>query len=97
MARDDEGTSGAVVAAFVLGAVAGAALALLWAPTSGAETRKFLKDQAREGKDKAVEAAREGREFAQRQRENVSVAIDRGREAYRRAGERDQETAGDEV
>lgn len=97
MARDGEGTSGAVLLAFVLGAVAGAAVALLWAPASGGETRKFLKDQAREGKDKAVQATRQGREFVERQRENLAAAIDRGREAYHRARERDQETAGEEV
>jgi gas vesicle protein len=97
MARDGEGTSGAILLAFVLGAVAGAAVALLWAPVSGAETRQFLKDQAREGKDKAAHAARQGREFAERQRDTLSAAVDRGREAYHRARERDQETAGDEV
>jgi gas vesicle protein len=44
MVRDDGGT---VVIAFVLGAVTGAAVALLMAPASGEETRRILEDKAR--------------------------------------------------
>lgn len=56
------GNAGAVLLAFLVGAVAGAAVALLYAPASGRETREFLSDQAREGARKASEAARVGRE-----------------------------------
>jgi gas vesicle protein len=82
MARDDSGT---VVVAFVLGAIAGAAVALLMAPTSGEETRRVLADKAREGRERASQAARQGREFVNRQKETVSSAIERGREAYEQA------------
>ena len=45
--------------AFLLGAAAGAVLALLFAPATGQETREFLSKKAREGQDKAAELAEE--------------------------------------
>ena len=71
--------------AFLLGAVAGAAAALLLAPATGEEARHFLGERAREGRDRAAEAARQGREFLNRQRETVRDAVERGREAYNEA------------
>jgi gas vesicle protein len=71
--------------AFVLGAVAGAAVALLWAPAAGEETRRKLGERAREGRDKATEAARQSREFIKAQRENLTSAFERGKEAFDQA------------
>jgi gas vesicle protein len=85
MARDDGGAAGTVIVAFVLGAVTGAAVALLMAPATGEETRRILADKAREGRQRASEAARQGREFVNKHRDNISSAIDRGREAYEQA------------
>jgi gas vesicle protein len=85
MANDDGAAAGTVVLAFVIGAVTGAAIALLMAPASGEETRRILSDKAREGRERAEEAARQGREFISRQRENINSAIERGREAYDQA------------
>src|SRR5690242_8627100 len=84
MARDDSG-AGTVVVAFVLGAVTGAAVALLMAPQSGEETRRLLAEKAREGRVRAGEAARQGRELWNRQRETLTNAFERGREAYEQA------------
>lgn len=84
MARDDSG-AGTVVVAFVLGAITGAAVALLVAPASGEETRRMLADKAREGRARANEAARQGRELWDRQRETLNTAFERGREAYQQA------------
>jgi len=90
MSRDSNG-GGSVMLAFVMGAVAGAAVALLFAPAAGEETRDYLGKRAREGRDRAKDAARDageqGREFYQRQRENVTSAIERGREAFEQARE----------
>jgi gas vesicle protein len=72
--RNDNG-SGSMLAAFMLGALAGAAVALLYAPAAGDETRRRLGEKAREGRDKAGEYARRGREAA----EDLAR---RGREAY---------------
>ncbi|MGE3842384.1 MAG: YtxH domain-containing protein [Vicinamibacterales bacterium] len=88
MGQDNGG--GAVLAAFVLGAVAGAAVALLWAPASGEETRRLLKERAGEARDKANEAARQGRDYLDRQRDNLSTAFERGKEAYHRAHTEEQ-------
>lgn len=85
MARDEGGAAGTVVVAFVLGAITGAAVALLMAPASGEETRRLLAEKAREGREKASEAARQGREFVNRQRETFTTAVERGREAYQQA------------
>jgi gas vesicle protein len=87
MSRDSEGHAGVILMAFVLGAITGAAVALLSTPASGSDTRRYLGDKARESREKAEVAARQGREFVDRQREHLSTAIDRGREAYQRARE----------
>ena len=84
MSRDDS-AAGTVVVAFALGAIAGAAVALLVAPASGEETRRLLAERAREGREKAGEAARQGRELWNRQRDTLSNAFERGREAYEQA------------
>jgi len=91
MARDDSG-AGTVVVAFVLGALTGAAVALLMAPQSGEETRRMLAEKAREGREKAGEAARQGSELWNRQRETLASAFERGRDAYQQA--RSQPTGG---
>ena len=79
------GSAGNVIVAFALGAIAGAAVALLYAPASGEETRRKLAEKAREGRERAEAVAREGREFISRQRENLSAAVERGREAFDQA------------
>ena len=90
MSRDSNG-GGSVMLAFVLGAVAGAAVALLFAPAAGEDTREYLGKRAREGRDRARDAARDasdqGRDFYQRQRDTVTSAIERGREAFQQARE----------
>jgi len=82
MARDDGGMAGTIVVSFVLGALTGAAVALLLAPATGEETRKYLGEKAKEGRDRASDAARHGRDFLNRQRDTLSTALERGRDAY---------------
>jgi len=67
MAKEDSGTA---IAWFVAGAATGAALALLYAPRTGKDTRKLLHRTTREGRE-AVEAS--GKEL-----------MDRGRDIYDR-------------
>lgn len=83
MSRDN--SAGSVTLAFILGTITGAALALLFAPATGEETRDYIGQKARESRNKARDAVDQGREFYQRHRETVSTAIDRGREAYQQA------------
>ena len=60
MAKNEPG-GGAVLLAFVVGAIAGAAVALLFAPATGEDTREVLGQRAREGREKVVDAARQFR------------------------------------
>jgi len=60
---DKDGPGAAtVLLAFLLGAAAGAAVALLYAPAPGRETRERLGEKAREGARRAGDAARAGRD-----------------------------------
>jgi gas vesicle protein len=85
MARDEGAGAGSVLLAFILGAVSGAAVALLYAPASGRETREYLGERARESRERAAEAAEKGRQAINEGRQTLSNAIDRGREAYQHA------------
>lgn len=89
MARDEGSGSGSILLAFILGAVSGAAVALLYAPQSGSETREMLGEKAREGRERAAQAAAKGREILDQGRETLSSAIERGREAYEQARARE--------
>ena len=91
MSRDEGAGAGSILLAFILGAVSGAAVALLYAPAAGSDTREYLGERAREGRQRATEAAEKGREILSQGRETLSTAIDRGREAYQQA--RTQENA----
>lgn len=88
MAKDNSGT---FMAAFVIGALTGAAVALLFAPASGEETREYLGQKARDGKTKAQDAMDQGREYYNSQRDNLVTAVDRGREAFQQARERGEQ------
>jgi gas vesicle protein len=77
--------AGGVLLAFIVGAAAGAAVALLFAPATGEETRDYLGQRAREGRERAAEAAKQGREIVNRQRENLTTAFDRAREQFQTA------------
>jgi gas vesicle protein len=87
MSRDSS-SGGTVMLAFLVGTLTGAAVALLFAPAPGDETRDLLGTRAREGRDRAREALDQGRDFYQRQRENLTTAVERGREAFQQARER---------
>ena len=93
MSRNDVAGTGGILLAFLAGALAGAAVALLYAPAAGQDTREFLGEKAREGRDRATEAAAKGRQALNQGRETLATAIERGREAYQQARAREpQET-----
>lgn len=86
MAKNEGIGPGGLLVAFVAGAIAGAAVALLFAPATGEETREYLGQRAREGRDRAADVARQGREMFNEQRENLSTAFERARERYQQGG-----------
>ena len=87
MASDDRGTSG-ILLSFMLGALSGAALAILFAPRSGRETREILGEKLRETADRSrklgEQAIEKGREIA----DDASGYVDRQRETLERRRER---------
>ena len=92
MSHQNQGLgSGAVLRAFMAGAAVGAAVALLFAPAPGSETRAYVNRRAREARDRAALAAEHGREAFNRKRETITTAFDRARQAQRHAGEGEQE------
>jgi len=79
---------------FLAGLGIGAAVAILYAPQSGNETREVLMAKAEEGRDYVRKRARDAREqagnLAQRgkevintQKEQIRSAVEAGRQAYR--------------
>ena len=93
MASNDGAGAGGVLMAFILGAISGAAIALLWAPAPGSETRRYLGDRAREGAEKASSAARD---LSERVREGSERAADVARQG-REYVSRQRETIGDAI
>jgi len=83
----DAGTSG-VVLSFLLGALSGAALAILFAPRSGRETREILGEKLREtaerGRDLGERAVEKGKEVA----EDASGFVERGRDVLEKRRDR---------
>jgi gas vesicle protein len=69
--------------AFVLGAAAGAAIALLYAPARGAETRQYLGRRTRDGWRRANEAMESGMEAFESGRSRFSSAMEEGRNRLR--------------
>jgi gas vesicle protein len=67
-------SAGSVLLAFAVGALAGAAVALLYAPASGVETRRKVAQKAREGKDTLGAAVERGREVYDEVRRATSAA-----------------------
>lgn len=90
MSRDSIGP-GTLMLAFVVGAATGAAAALLLAPASGEETREYLGQKAREGRDRARDAVDHGRDVVRKQKDTLTTAIERGREAFQQAREREEQ------
>ena len=81
---------------FGIGAALGVAAAVMLAPKSGPETRKFLRSKAEEGtdylasraadaRDTASEAVNRGKKVIKQNAENLSAAVDAGVQTYREA------------
>jgi gas vesicle protein len=79
---------------FFLGLGIGVAVGMIFAPVSGTEARGAIRDRALEGgdylkkrsqdlRDSANEVVQRGRDVVNRQRDQLSAAVDAGKQAYR--------------
>jgi gas vesicle protein len=84
------------MAYFFLGVGIGVAVGMIFAPQSGAETRGLIKSKANESgeylrkrseelRDQASDVVQKGKETVGKQREQLSAALDAGKQAYREA------------
>ncbi len=89
----DDKNVGGMLLAFLAGSVVGAALGLLFAPSSGAESRQKVRAKSLEVRDKALEKVEtvksEATQLVERGKEKVAgvksqiqAAVDAGKEAY---------------
>ena len=86
---------------FLFGLGMGVAIGVLFAPKSGQETRELLLNKANEGRDYIRRKSDEvrdstsdmigrGRDALQSQKENLSAALEAGKQAYRQSVTGDQ-------
>src|SRR5262245_57270338 len=97
MGDDNNATNNVIF--FLVGGAIGAAIALLFAPKSGAETRALIRDKARESGDFLASKGQElkeqastyidkGREVLNTQKDRLASAYEAGRQAYREEKEK---------
>lgn len=65
-------SSGSLLLAFMVGALAGAAVALLYAPAAGTDTRRKLAQKAREGRETLADVVERGREAYDQARKEMA-------------------------
>jgi gas vesicle protein len=94
MADEHGGEAAGYLGWFFLGAIAGAAAALLLTPKTGSETREILTSTVRnssrkrkrkraKAQDKAGDLPRKGREYIEEQRNRLVGAFEAGRSAMK--------------
>jgi gas vesicle protein len=82
------------LSSFLLGLGVGVGIGMLFAPKAGSETREMIKNKAGEGSDflkqrssdlkqTASEWVDKGKDALGRQKDNISDAVEAGRQAYR--------------
>jgi len=99
MADNDNSSTSGVLLSFVVGGLAGAALAILFAPRAGRETRELIADRVKDGlrkgkemKDDVVARSQNLRDdavdFLEERKERLGAAIEAGQQAYREGRDR---------
>lgn len=90
---------GNALLAFLIGGAVGAGIALLYAPASGTETRKriregadgagdWAKDRYQDARDKVTDSTGKVRQMVNDRKEDLQAALDAGKEAYYKGKER---------
>jgi len=75
-------TSGSGFLYLLVGIGLGSLITLLFAPQSGTETRDTIAQKAQEVQDRATSWVEQGKEAIKEKAQQVSAAVDAGREAY---------------
>lgn len=87
--------------AFLLGAVIGAAAALLYAPKTGKETRAHLKkltdDFVEDAGEVGTDLREKGKKFVSESKTKVSEFVEKGKARYSKAFKKQQAPAEEEV
>jgi gas vesicle protein len=72
---------GGFLAAFAIGALAGAGIALLYAPRSGKETRQLIADKGCELKGRAADAVGDVKDYIDGKKAEITAAVEAGKHA----------------
>ena len=83
MSENNATPVGGFLAAFAIGALAGAGIALLYAPRSGKDTRKLIAEKGRELQGRATDAIEDARDFIDSKKAEIAAAVEAGKEAMR--------------
>lgn len=95
MSNNGQNNGLAMVFAFFTGFMAGAVISLLYAPSSGKETRQKIRDTSIEAKNRTVELANQASDSArqgvqtivEQSKESVHNIVDSGKEHFQHAGD----------
>jgi gas vesicle protein len=87
-ADDRNGGASGIVLSFLVGALSGAALAVLFAPRSGRETREMLGDKLRETSERGRQAGEQALERGRATADEAARYLDRQREALEKRRDR---------
>jgi len=80
--RNYDSSFGPAASSFLLGLAAGSAVALLFTPYSGDETRRRLNQGVSEGKEKVMKTVNEGKKRVTDQASRIGSAVQAGKEAF---------------
>lgn len=95
MSNEGQNNGLGMIFAFFTGFMAGAVISLLYAPSSGKETRQKIRDKSIEAKDRTVELAHQASDSARQSaqhlmdqgRESVQGIVETGKERFQEAGD----------
>ena len=88
MSDENSSPVGGIVAAFAVGALVGAGIALLYAPQSGKKTRDLLARKTNELKDNAESMLDDAKEMVRGKKAQFMAAVEAGKEAMETEGKR---------
>jgi len=83
MSENNSTPVGGYLTAFAIGALAGAGIALLYAPRSGKETRELIADKGRALKGQAHDAIAHAHDYIDGKKAEIVAAVEAGKEAMR--------------